>query len=186
MKLVRVILLILVGFSTGAYAGPYTDDMSKCLVKNTTPQDKETLIKWIFAAMATHPSVKTLSNVSVKQGDVLNKDTAGLMTELLIRRCKIEAQQAVKYEGEIAIRSSFQILGQVAMQELMTNAEVTKYIAGMAASVDKKAFDGLFDKKTPAVEEPVNNTPASELESLVRIEDEKPQGKQQEKPAEKK
>lgn len=147
MKLLKVLGFVLMGFAVNAYAGPYSDDMAKCLVKNTTQEDKEALIKWIYAAMSAHPSVKSMSNVSTKQGDALNKRAAELMIELLTQRCKVETQQAVKYEGQAAISTSFQILGQVAMQDLMTNPAVTQYISGMANSVDKKALEEAFGKK---------------------------------------
>lgn len=147
MKLLKILGVVCIGFAANAYAGPFTDDMSKCLVKNTTQDDKEALIKWIYAAMSAHPSVKSLSNVSTKQGDAFNKRAGELMIELLTQRCKFETQQAVKFEGEAAIRTSFQILGQVAMQDLMTNPAVTQYISGLANSVDKKALEEAFGKK---------------------------------------
>jgi hypothetical protein len=168
MKFVAMLSLALMTFSLGVQAGPFTDDMSKCLVKNTTQEDKEALIKWIYAAMSAHPSVKALSNVSAKQGESLNKGAADLMMELLTQRCKTETQQAIKYEGEGAIRTSFQILGQVAMQDLMSHPAVTKYITGITSFVDKKSFEDAFGSKAAAPDvvtekpAPVPEEPATE------------------------
>lgn len=172
MKFIKIFTLTLIGFSINAHAGPFTDDMAKCLVKNTTQGDKEALIKWIYAAMSAHPSVKALSNVSTKQGESLNKGAADLMMELLTQRCKVETQQAIKNEGETAIRASFQILGQVAMQDLMGNPAVTKYIGGITTFVDKKSLEEAFGQRTPdasdtkstATESPAVEKPAAQEE----------------------
>jgi len=46
-----------------AVAGPYSDDLAKCLVRSTTPEDKTLLVQWMFATMAlqrelfAHPDV---------------------------------------------------------------------------------------------------------------------------------
>ncbi|GGY77544.1 hypothetical protein GCM10011613_22650 [Cellvibrio zantedeschiae] len=159
MRLLKIFSIIILMCSSYVYAGPYTDGMAKCLVKNTTQQDKENLIKWIYAAMSAHPSVKSLSNVSNKQGEAFNKNIGELTIELLTQRCKFETQEALKNEGEGAIRTSFQILGQVAMQELMGNSEVAKYISGIANSVDKKSLEEAFGKKASV---PETSTPAPE------------------------
>ncbi|MBI3547127.1 MAG: hypothetical protein HY081_11155 [Gammaproteobacteria bacterium] len=146
MKLkIAAFILVFAAYSLSAVAaGPFTDEMSKCLVKNTNETDRTLLIRWIFAAMASHPDVKVLSNVSSEKGDELNKDAANLMVALLTKRCKSETQQALKYEGKNTIEVSFQILGQVAMQGLMTNPDVAKYIAGLASHMDKKALENAF------------------------------------------
>jgi hypothetical protein len=40
--------------SMHAVAGPYGDDMAKCLVKAASPDDQTVFIKWLFAAIALH------------------------------------------------------------------------------------------------------------------------------------
>lgn len=176
MKSLKIIALVFLGLAANAYAGPFTDDMSKCLVKNTTQEDKEALIKWIYAAMSNHPSVKSLSNVSVKQGEELNKRAAELMVELLTQRCKVETQQAIKFEGETAIRTSFQILGQVAMQDLMANQAVAKYISGIASHVDKNAIEEALGKKPSGETEATKPSGESKgTEAKPAVEDKKPE-----------
>lgn len=147
MKLPSLLLLAVTLFPLAAGAGPFTDEMSRCLVKNTSETDKELLIKWVFAAMAAHPKVKSLSNVSTEQGDRLNKETADLMVTLLVKRCKAETEQALKAEGASTFQASFQVLGQVAMQGLMTNPDVAQYMAGLEPHLDTKALEKAFGRK---------------------------------------
>jgi hypothetical protein len=101
-------------------------------------------MRWIFAAMASHPSVNDLGNVSKAQGGKLNKDVAALFWSLVSDRCGAETKDAVKYEGAGAMGSSFEVLGKVAMQGLMANAEVAQYMTGVDANLDPKAIRALL------------------------------------------
>ena len=47
-----------------ALAGPYSDEMAKCLVKSSSDADKNMLVKWMFAAAALHPAVQSIASVS--------------------------------------------------------------------------------------------------------------------------
>ena len=53
MKSRLLLALLLLAFSASAHAGPFNDKLAICLVKSTTQEDKLTLIRWIFAAMAS-------------------------------------------------------------------------------------------------------------------------------------
>ena len=143
MKLRILLALVLLGLSSSALAGPFNDKLAVCLVKSTTPQDKLTLIRWIFAAMASHPGVKDLSEVSAKDGDRLNRQVADLFVSLLTDRCGTETREAVKYEGQAAIAGSFEVLGRVAMQELMSDGNVGAFMGGIDAHIDPAVLEEL-------------------------------------------
>lgn len=140
----RVLLaLLLLALSSSAHAGPFNDKLAICLVKSTTQEDKLTLIRWIFAAMASHPGVKDLSEVSAKDGDQLNGQVADLFVSLLTDRCAVEAEEAVKYEGQGTIGTSFEVLGRVAMQELMSDGSVGAFMGGIDAHIDPEVLETL-------------------------------------------
>lgn len=146
LKICLAVLMVLV--AAQSYAGPFTDEMSKCLVRSTSEADKALLIKWIFAAMSNHPDLRSLSKISKQQGDLLNRQASDLVTKLVTNRCKSESKQALEFEGEETFKASFSVLGQVAMQGLMANNDVTNYFNGFAESLDAKAFQRAFgDKK---------------------------------------
>jgi hypothetical protein len=127
-----------------AHAGIYTDEMSKCLVRTTTPQDQSDLVVWVFAAMSAHPSVKTYANITEPQRVEITKKASGLMERLLIDRCRKETVEALKYEGSSAIEQSFGVLGQVAMRGLMGDPQVAQNFSSLAEYVDEAKFEALF------------------------------------------
>jgi len=147
MRLKILLFLLFISMAATAWAGPFTDEMSKCLVRSTSEADKTLLIKWIFAAMSTHPDVKSLSAVTPEKGEQLNRETAKLVMRLLTRSCKAETRQAVEFEGEDTFKASFSILGQVAMQGLMVNAEVSKYFSGFEKYLDAQELQQALGKK---------------------------------------
>lgn len=141
----RLILsLALVLVTTSAQAGPYADDLTKCLVKSTTSDDKSLLVQWIFSMMALHPQVGRLAAVSDAQRTELNKGTALLFQNLLTKTCLTETRQALKYEGGATIQTSFGALGQVAAREIFANPQVEAGMSELGKYVDKKSFESAL------------------------------------------
>ena len=130
-------------FPLNSSAGPYTDDLSKCLIESTSPTDRIDLVKWIFMAGALHPVVKPVTSVSEQQLDDANKTVAGLFMRLLTDTCKSSTEKALKYEGVSTIETSFRILGQVAGQELFSNPDVTNGMAGLDKYLDVEKLKAL-------------------------------------------
>ena len=121
-----------------AVAGPYSDDLSKCLVRSTGEDEKRTLVKWIFAAVALHPEVAEISSVTPAQRAEMTRNTAKIFEKLLADSCRAEVQQAVQYEGPQTIGTSFQVLGQVAARELFANPNVSASMADLGKYIDQK------------------------------------------------
>ena len=116
--------------------GPYTDDLSRCLVKSTTDTDRTLLVRWIFAMATLHPAVKSMATIPENQRTELNRKTAELMERLLTVSCQSDAQQALKFEGNSAIEASFNVLGQVAGRELFSDPQVATGMAGLNEYLD--------------------------------------------------
>ena len=55
-----------------------------------------------------------------------------------------QTQSAVKEGGAKAIESAFQTLGQLAMQELMTNPEVTSSMSRFEKQLDQSKLNKVF------------------------------------------
>jgi hypothetical protein len=149
MRLRKFVLLsgLLVGTSTLAHAGPYADDLSKCLVAQTTSEDRTALVKWMFAAMGAHPAVKSMSAVTPAQLDKANESIAHLIVKLLTQNCQDQASKAVQYEGPATIQMSFQILGQVAAREIFGDPSVAEAMKGLTKYVDDKALTAALKPK---------------------------------------
>ena len=119
-----------------ASAGQYADDMAKCLVNSTTPENRTLLVKWIFSVMSLHPDLAAMSTVKAPQRDALNKDAGALFQHLLIEACKSETQLAIKNEGPATLQYAFQILGQAAVAGIMTDPQVVQGIQDFSKNLD--------------------------------------------------
>jgi hypothetical protein len=93
------VLLLLCCTSNIAIAGPFADEMAKCLVSSTSPQDRTLLVRWIFSLMAMHPDLTAMANVSDKQRVDLTKQTGQLFQRLLLDSCRSQTQTALQNEG---------------------------------------------------------------------------------------
>jgi len=60
----------------------------------------------------------------------------GLNNWLPTESCRQKAEKAIKYEGQIAIQSSFQIFGQVTAQELFSSPDVAAAVADLEKHLD--------------------------------------------------
>ncbi len=140
MAVVSLVLFL----PASAIAGLYSDELAKCLVKSTTDADKNSLVKWMFAAAALHPAVKSIASVSDAERDDLNKNAAKLFERLITESCKTETQEAVKYEGPNTLQTSFEVLGQVAGRGLFADPAVARSLADFASYLDKKKLEQSF------------------------------------------
>ena len=126
-----------------AYAGPYTDDFSKCLVAQATAQDRTLLVQWIFSAVSAGPSVRDLAKITTQQRSDLTVQARGLFSRLMTQSCRAPLVTALKYEGTSAIEAGFGVLGQVAMRDLMTQPEVQQQLSQLNSPDDKDAFAAI-------------------------------------------
>jgi len=146
MKKIITVSILLASFvltTSPAKAGVYSDELAKCIVKKTTAQDKVNLIKWVFTVITLHPELKSMANVTTKERDKNSRTIAKIFENLLVSSCKAETNDAVRYEGNSAIASAFQVLGQVAARELFTNPAVSAGMANVAKYFDKKKFQNI-------------------------------------------
>jgi hypothetical protein len=136
-------LALALQISTPARAGVYSDDMGKCMVSSTTPEEKHKLVQWIFFAISLNPSITPFANITAEQRDAADKDMAKLFEKLLGESCLKETKDAVKYEGNTAFAESFKLLGEVAGQEIFSSPEVSVASAKFTKYLDVK---GLQEK----------------------------------------
>jgi hypothetical protein len=137
--------------STGASAGAFTDDMSKCLVRSATADDQLVLIKWMFAAFALNPDIAPLSAITAEQRAAFNQQTADLMQRLVFVDCREQTVAALKNEGAASLQTGFSVLGYVAARGLMTNPTTAIGMLDLAKRVDAAKLRALFqDAGLPA------------------------------------
>ncbi|MCF6253106.1 MAG: hypothetical protein L3J75_17835 [Methylococcaceae bacterium] len=127
--------------SANSFAGIYSDDLSRCLVESSTPDDKTVLVKWMFTSMSLHPQVKSMSAVTPEDLEKSNKAVAEMFVNLLTVTCKAQAKKAINYEGGLAIQQGFNVFGQVAGKELFSNPEVAKGLSGLEKYMDTEKIN---------------------------------------------
>ena len=137
MDTIKTILLAgLLLISSASHADIYTDDLSRCLIESSSSEDKITLVRWMFSAMALHPAVKTIAPVNEAARVSTNKEMADLMVDLISVRCLEQSKKAVKYEGPVAFQASFEVFGKVAAQELFSNPSVAQGLSDLDNHID--------------------------------------------------
>lgn len=133
-----------VGLGAGqAQAGIYTDDLSRCIVKSSSPKDRQDFVVFIYAAMSAHPDVRQYSRISEADRNGFAKRAAQLMERLLLVDCRKEAVAALKYEREQSVSGAFGTLGETAMVDLMGNPDVDKYMNLLAEGLDESKWEAL-------------------------------------------
>lgn len=132
------VLLLAMGTSTPSLAGPYADAIGQCFANSTTGKDRIELARWVFSSMALHPDVAGSSAITPEKRESINQSTGALFNRLLAENCTKEVKEAVKFEGQAALKSAFESLGKLAMQELMSNPAVGAGFSGFEKYVDMK------------------------------------------------
>jgi len=133
--------------TSSAIAGSATTSLSSCMADNTTGKERKALARWVFIAMTAHPEMRDLSHTTVEARDQINQAMGTMVNKLLTESCAAQARTALKQEGSVALQTAFGVLGQLAMQELMSNSEVNASISGFEKYVDKKKLDASLSQK---------------------------------------
>ena len=147
LKITPITLVILMFLNCSLFAGPFTDNLSRCLVRSTSDGDIKKLVNWIFRVVADHPHIKNNvgSVYSPTQKTKADVHAAEIFTTLLTETCREEAQEALKYEREIALFKSFETLGQVAMSKMMSDRNVMQSSQEFEKYMDLNKFQKFFD-----------------------------------------
>ena len=145
--LTAIVTLVLCTLSLNAHAGPSADALGKCLADNTTGKERKDLARWIFLAMSTHPEIKRFSTTTSADLEQSSKTTGALFTKLLTESCVTELRATVQAEGPQSLQAAFSTLGQVAMQELMSDGGVNAAIGAFERHMDLKRIEAVLEPK---------------------------------------
>ena len=132
----KTLLIIgLLTLSPLTIAEKYTDELSECLLGATSEEDKLSLVKWMFTAIALLPAVEEIPEVSLSAREQANREMADLIIKLRSRACFAETRQN---EGSIALQTSFAVLGQVAATNLFSDQSVAAGLASLERALAPK------------------------------------------------
>jgi hypothetical protein len=144
---VLIILSLFFVYPNLAIASPAGDALGACMVDSLTGKERKQLAQWVFFAMAAHPEIREYSKVTPASEKSINEIIGKLVTRLLTVNCAKQAKAAAKEEGSTAIKGAFELVGAVAMQELMSNKDVTASISGYIKYIDDEKISAILKDK---------------------------------------
>ena len=144
--IIGMILCSCTALSLPVLANSTANSLGTCMVDSLNGKERKTLAKWIFFAIAAHPEINAYAKIS-HSDNIKSDETVGkLITRLLTKDCPNELKIANKADS-LAIQKAFELVGKVAMQELMTDEKVTTAITSYINYVDQNAINKLLAPK---------------------------------------
>lgn len=141
-------LTLLLAAPLVALAQTSADALSRCIADNTSGKDRKTLARWTFFAMAAHPEIKQYASATVARAtEDTNDAMAAIFTRLLTESCAEQAKAVTKEGGPRAMSGAFRILGTLAMQEIMSDADVKAAMGSFDKHIDRAKIDRVLDSK---------------------------------------
>jgi hypothetical protein len=150
MRRTTAILAVCLALSAAAaHAGPYADELTKCITTKSTDAERTQLAVWLYEEMSANPAVKSMSNVTDAQRTDARKAAAALVQHLLIDNCRQEAVAALKNEGGGVAMRSFWEVGQASVGVLARDPAVLANIGQISQYIDtSKLVAALTDPAT--------------------------------------
>ena len=142
--LTSAIAILMAASVPGAMAQTATESLSRCLTDGTTGKERKELARWLFTAMAAHPEIKTMSKVTEADEDQVTRAAAATFTKLLAGTCAKETKAAFAEGGSTALQVGFGVLGQMAMQELMSSPQVAAAMDGLEKHIDRENVEAAL------------------------------------------
>ena len=128
MRKIKILFYFILSFliSTNSFSSTiYQTEITNCLLKNTSERDKIILARWLMTAMSEHSSIKSKINLPVRTKQEFQQAFANYVEYILGDKCLKEARNAIKYD-EKGFEKAFELLGEVAMINLMEDPNVLK------------------------------------------------------------
>jgi hypothetical protein len=119
------------------------ESFNTCLSDSTSGKDRKDLAKWVFLAMAAHPELRNqLAPGTATAMEESSKRVAELIVRLLAQDCVQQTKAILKGSPTSqTFEAAFSRLGQLAMQELMTEQSVQAAMGQFEKYLDKKRLD---------------------------------------------
>lgn len=140
-KVLAILISLLIG--SPAFSQSSTDALSTCMVDNLNGKERKSLAKWIFLAIGAHPEIKSYLKVTPRDMRASDEYVGALITRLLTVDCSARLKTAYTSDSG-SVEKAFEVVGRVAMQELMTSNEVNKALTNYIQFADTAKIDKLL------------------------------------------
>jgi hypothetical protein len=143
----HAIVLLALAAPIGVSASPTIDAASTCLTDRTTGRDRKDLVEWIFLAIARHPEIRALSAASPEAMDQSDRRIGALFTRLVAEDCPAEFRAMLAEHGPSSMAKAFEVLGRVAMTELMGHPDVAGALSGLERHADLAKIEAALEEQ---------------------------------------
>jgi hypothetical protein len=109
--------------------------LGECLVDSLNGKERKILAKWIYFSIAAHPEMSAYSNLTDEARDDTDEFIGTLITRLLTENCPDQLASSLA-QDPLALQKSFELVGRVAMQELMQDQQVVQALTGYVKYLD--------------------------------------------------
>ncbi|MCK8514766.1 hypothetical protein M0534_00265 [Methylonatrum kenyense] len=138
-KIFFTVLIFGLLMSTSASAQTASERLGNCLVQSSTGAQRIILARWIGLALLAHPSVRDSVAVPNQVVNETNRDAARTFTHLISEACRTQSSDALR-EGVGAFEAAFEVLGEIAMQEITSDADVDARLMGFLDYMNEDDF----------------------------------------------
>lgn len=121
--------------------------LATCLTRSATAEDHTILIRWVFVAMARHPTVSEFAAISDAQRVEANRQMGGLFNRLLLDSCPSETRAAFQSDGQKALEEPFRVLAESAMAGLMDHPDVNAGIVEMTTYIELDRLAAMVEQR---------------------------------------
>ncbi len=140
-----IIVFLALTFTTSVLAATPSERLGTCMIDTLNGKERKNLAKWIFLAISAHPEINIYSKATAENIDDSDKFVGKLITRMLTVDCPNELTLANKSDP-LAINKAFELVGRVAMQELMSNQDTMQALTNYAKYTDQEKINALLSK----------------------------------------
>jgi hypothetical protein len=97
--------------------------------------------------MSSHPELSDIAGSIEGTRENVDRSMGKLVTRLLAESCPEQTRSAVQREGNMALQIAFGVLGQLAMQELMSNRSVAESVGRFEQYIDKEKVEPVLSRQ---------------------------------------
>ena len=126
-----------------AYPNEASRQLGECIALSTSGKDRVLTARWFAASLGSAPQVADAVTVDPAAKVEADREMAALFTRLFTQDCAKEAAPLMNSGDMAGIQAAGGRLGQIAMQELMSDPQVLQAMMSYIVYIDQSAFDKL-------------------------------------------
>ena len=130
------------------------DALGACLTARITPDEGETIMLFVYAAMSKHPAFRAYASIPADKEEEIDRRAGAAVTSLLTSACPTETKAALG-AGVGAFQAAFTPVGAGAMRRIMADPNVAHAMASLGAHLDLVKLNALvLEGAAPAAHAP--------------------------------